>query len=323
MNMKNKFLVKLIIMFLMAIFLPIGLHAQAGQGRGRLNGTVLDETGKAVANATITLEFENSGKKFETTTNQKGEWAMIGLGTGRCNMMVMADGFLPTTEQVSVSQLNRNPAINFVLRIDLEKKARLKDDAAVGQLEQGNNLFNERKYQEALAVFNQFTVDNPTIYQIYLNIGDCYREMQDYKTAIQNYETSIEKAKANTDAVIQAKGIASIGEVYLRQNDFKTSQEYFKKSLELNPKDEVLAYNVAEIYFNNQKVDDAITYYVLATQIKPDWGTPFLKLGYAYLNKAEYDKAIESFGKFLLVEPNSDQAPVVQAVIDSLKKMKK
>ncbi|HSQ36040.1 MAG TPA: tetratricopeptide repeat protein [Candidatus Binatia bacterium] len=317
--MKNKILVSLIGMF----FAAASLCAQAGQGRGRLSGMVVDPTGKAIAKAAITLEFENAGKKFETVTNEKGEWALIGLGTGHANLLAVADGFLPNTLQVAVSQLNRNPAINIVLQIDLEKKARLKDAAAVGLLEQGNSLFNERKYQEALAIFNQFSLDNPTIYHIYLNIGDCYREMQDYPNATVQYEAAIEKAKLAADTVIQAKALASIGEMYLRQNDFKNSQEYFKKSLELNPKDEVLAYNVAEIYFNNQKVDDAIAYYLLATQIKPDWGTPFLKLGYAYLNKAEYDKAIESFNKFLQVEPNSDQAPVVQAVIDSLKQMKK
>ena len=55
----------------------------------------------------------------------------------------------------------------------------------------------------------------------------------------------------------------------------RSSQEYFKKSLELNPKDEVLAYNVAEIYFNNQKVDDAITYYILAY---PDQAGPGARL---------------------------------------------
>jgi tetratricopeptide (TPR) repeat protein len=317
--MKNKFLVSLIVV----VFLAVSLYAQAGQGRGRLNGSVKDPTGNAVPNATVTLEFENAGRKFETKTNAKGEWAFIGLGTGRANIIVIADGFLPATQQVTVSQLNRNPAINMVVAIDVEKKARLKDDAAVGLLEQGNNLFNERKYQEALAIFNQFAVDNPTIYHIYLNIGDCYREMQDYKNAILQYEAAIEKAKLATDTIIQAKAQASIGETYLRQNDFKTSQDYFKKSLDLNPKDEVLAYNVAEIYFNNQKVDDAIAYYILATQIKPDWGTPYLKLGYAYLNKADYNKAIESFNTFLQVEPNSDQAPVAQAVIDSLKNMKK
>jgi tetratricopeptide (TPR) repeat protein len=317
--MKNKFLVNLVMVFLLAV----GLHAQAGQGRGRLSGSVKDETGKPVANATITLELENSGKKFETTSNQKGDWALIGLGTGRCNLMVLADGYLPVTQQVTVSQLNRNPAVNFVLKIDVEKKARLKDEAAMTLLDQGNNLYNDRKYQEALAIFNQFAQENPSIYHIYLNIGDCSREMQDYKTAMEQYNLAIEKAKLASDTVIQAKGLASIGEVYLRQNDFKTAQEYFKKSLDLNPKDEVLAYNVAEIFFNNQKVDDAITYYTLASQIKPTWGTPFLKLGYAYLNKADYDKALASFDNFLKVEPNSDQAPVVQAVIDSLKKMKK
>ena len=317
--MKNKFLIGLIVMALFAG----SIYAQAGQGRGRLSGTVVDPTGNPVANATVTLEFENAGKKFETQSNAKGEWAMIGLGTGRANMMAIADGFLPSTMQITISQLNRNPAVSFVLAIDVEKKARLKDDAAVGLLEQGNNLFNERKYQEAMAIFNQFAVENPAIYHIYLNVGDCYREMQDYKNAIVQYETANEKAKANTDTVIQAKAQASIGETYLRQNDFKTSQEFFKKSLELNPKDELLAYNVAEIYFNNQKVDDAIAYYLLAAQIKPDWGITYLKLGYAYLNKADYAKAIESFEKFLQVEPNSDQAPVAKAVIDSLKTMKK
>jgi tetratricopeptide (TPR) repeat protein len=317
--MKKKFLVNLVIMVIFAV----SLYAQAGQGRGRLSGTVVDQTGKAVANATVSLEFENSGKKMDTISNQKGEWAMIGLGTGRANIMAIADGYLPATLQVAVSQLNRNPQITIVLIIDVEKKARLKDDLAVGLLEQGNNLFNERKYQEALAVFNQFSVDNPSIYHIYLNIGDCYREMQDNKNAILQYEIAIEKAKLASDTIIQAKAQASIGETYLRQNDLKTSQEYFKKSLELNPKDELLAYNVAEIYFNNQKVDDAITFYVLATQIKPEWGTPYLKLGYAYLNKADYGKAVESFGKFLQIEPNSDQAPVAKAVIDSLKNIKK
>lgn len=302
--------------------LAAGLCAQAGQGRGRLTGTVVDETGKPIAKVSVSLEFENSGKKFETLSDEKGEWVFMGLGTGRANLIFIVDGFLPVTQQISISQLNRNPPVSAVMKIDVEKKARLKDETAMTQLDLGNSLFNERKYQDALAVFNQFAVDNPAVYHIYMNIGDCYREMQDFPAAIAQYQQAIDKAKAAADAVMQAKGLASIGEVHLRQNDFKTAQEFFKQSLELNPKDEVLAYNVAEIYFNNQKVDDAITYYTLATQIKPEWGAAHQKLGYAYLNKADYQKAVASFRKFLEVEPNSDQAPVVQAVIDSLTKIK-
>lgn len=115
--MKNKFLVNLIIV----VFLAVLLHAQAGLGRGRLGGSVLDETGKPVANAVITVEFENSGKKIQTTGSQKGEWALLGLGTGRCKVMAMADGFFPATMQVTVSQLQRNAPVNFVLKINHEE----------------------------------------------------------------------------------------------------------------------------------------------------------------------------------------------------------
>jgi Tfp pilus assembly protein PilF len=69
-------------------------------------------------------------------------------------------------------------------------------------------------------------------------------------------------------------------------------------------------------------MEDAITYYALAVQIKPTWGAPYEQLGYAYLNKADYAKAKENFAKFLEVEPNSEKAPTVQAILDQLKKMK-
>jgi len=321
--MKNKRLAGLAMALLLLAFVQFSLHAQAGMGRGRLNGVVVDETGKPVANATVSLEYENAGKKLEVITDRNGEWAFIGLGTGRANLMVVADGYLVTTDQLSISQLNRNPQVKVVLKEDKEKKARLKDEASVTLLDQGNNLFTQRKYADALTVFSQFAQNNPEIYQIYFNIGDCYREMQDYDTAIKQYEIAMEKAQLKADTVMQAKGYASIGEIFLRRNDFKSAQGYFKQSLDLNPKDEILAYNVAEIFFNNQKVEDAITYYTLATTIKPDWGTPYLKLGYAYLNKAEYPKALENFTKFLEVDPNSDQVQVVQSIVDYLKKMKK
>lgn len=320
--MNGKSVFKLIAVVLLAAALTAGLCAQAGQGRGRMTGKVMDETGKPLANVAISLQFDNSGKKFETTTNAKGEWSLIGLGSGHATLIVVADGYLPKSVDANVSQLNRNPPVETVLQVDVEKKARIKDETAMNQLDQGGSLFEQRKFQEALAVFNQFLTDNPGVYHIHLNIGDCYREMQDFPTAVAEYQKALEKAQAAQDKVIEAKSLASIGEVHLRQNDMKSAGEFFKKSLDLNPKDELLAYNVATIFFNNQKMDDAITYYLLASQIKPAWGAPYEQLGYAYLNKADYAKAIENFAKFLQVEPNSEKAPTVQAVLDQLKKMK-
>jgi tetratricopeptide (TPR) repeat protein len=121
---------------------------------------------------------------------------------------------------------------------------------------------------------------------------------------------------------MQAKALASFGEICLRQEKLKEAQEFFTQSIALNPKDEILAYNVAEIFFGQNQIDEAIKNYQLAIQIKPEWSEPYLKIGYAYLNKGNMTKAIESLNEFLKRDPESPQAPVVKSLIESLTKTK-
>jgi len=83
-----------------------------------------------------------------------------------------------------------------------------------------------------------------------------------------------------------------------------------------------LAYNVGEIYFSTQKIDEAIHYFTISTQIKPDWPLPYLKLGYVYLNKGDYSNAEANFKKFLEMDPNSPEAPTVQNILEYIAKIK-
>ena len=70
----------------------------------------------------------------------------------------------------------------------------------------------------------------------------------------------------------------------------------FEKSIDIDPSNHALSYNVAEILFNSNKIDEAIHYYELAAKIKPDWPKSYLKLGYCYLNKGEMETAIDYLG---------------------------
>ena len=88
------------------------------------------------------------------------------------------------------------------------------------------------------------------------------------------------------------------------------------------PDNEVLAYNVGEIYFSNRKIDEAIHYFELSIEIKPDWPASYLKLGYAYLNKGDNEKAKLNFNKFLELDPESSEAPAVKNIVDYLEKRK-
>jgi tetratricopeptide (TPR) repeat protein len=306
----------------MSAMLIAPLYAQAGHGRGRLSGQVVDPQGKPIANAVVRLEFQGGGLKDQTTTDSNGAFGFIGLGTGGANIFASAEGYLDAQTQVQIQQLNRNQPVKLVLAVDIEKKARVKNEATLELLEQGNKLFADGKFAEALQVFQQFTADNPEVYQIHFNIGNCFREINEPDKAAEQYKLALDGAKAKADTLLQAKAFASLGELSLRREKMNEAQEYFKQSIALNPQDEILAYNVAEICFGNGKTDEALQYYQLATQIKPDWGEPHMKLGYAWLNKGDIAKAVASFETFLRLDPQSSQAAAIQALLDSLKKTK-
>jgi tetratricopeptide (TPR) repeat protein len=88
----------------------------------------------------------------------------------------------------------------------------------------------------------------------------------------------------------------------------------------LAPQDENLPYNVAEIYFSNSQVDEAIRYFEMAIQIKPDWPDPYLRVAYAYVNKGDTPKAVENLEKFIKLEPETERTAQARAFLDAIKK---
>jgi tetratricopeptide (TPR) repeat protein len=301
--------------------------SQAGRGKARINGVVVDENSKPISSAKIVIFLaQTEENKQEMTTDKKGEWAFIGLSGGRWRITVKAEGYLPSYKDVNVSQLELNPKITIkMIKAAPPGQMQVGDEASLNLLDQANQLFAEKKFDEALASFQQLLGKNPTIYQIHFSIGDCYREKGDYDKALEEYNKVLEGAQKDElkGKEMTAKALASVGECHLRKGDLENAQKFFKQSIEISPDNEFLAYNIGEINFSNQNIDEAIYYFELATRIKPSWGIPYLKLGYSYLNKGDFEKAKLNLKKFLEIDPNSPEAPNVKNMIDYLEKIKK
>lgn len=298
--------------------------SQAGRGRARIGGVIVDEDGNPVKSAKVVVYLlTNEQIKRETTSDKKGNWSIIGLSTGDWSITASAEGYLPTNEQVFIRQLERNPKISLKLKkVESSYDPVIKDEASLGLLDKANQLYEENKYVAAISLYEQFLKENPMAYQAHLGIGDCYKGKKDLDKAIEEYNKVLELAKKD-DAMgkeMSAKALAGIGDCYMQKGNLEKAQNFFKQSIEANPENEILAYNVGEIYFANQKVEEAIHYFELSTQIKSDWGDPYLKLGYVYLNKGENTKALENFEKFLKLEPDSEKSASVQNIINLLKK---
>ncbi len=326
--MKPNNILKIFIAILISLFLTDSIQAQEGRGMGRINGIVQDEAGAPIANAKIKVTSLAEIKvEFDTTSNETGKWAILGLGTGMWRVTASAEGYYPAYTDIDVKQLKRNPEVILTLKkIAQSEMPAIQDEASFALFEQGNQFFVEKKYDEAISAYEQFLQTNPNAYQVHLNIGNCYKEKGDLDKALEEYNTVLEGVKQEEEDLsgneIAARALAATGEAYLKKEDYENAQKYFKNSIDIYPKDEVLAYNVGEIYFSNNKIDDALHYFELSKQIKPDWEKPYLRLGYVYLNKGDFEKAEENLKKFLEMAPESPEAPNVRNIIDYLEKQK-
>jgi len=325
--MRIKSFFKLSLFIVIVLCFTSFILAQAGRGTARISGVVKDEQGNGIKSAKILIQFlEDEQVMREITVDKKGEWAIMGLGTGTWRVTASAEGYISVYKDVYIQQLERNPRITLVLKKTIQPdQPMIEDESTLGLLEKTNQLFTEKKYDEAIALLKQFLEINPNVYQAFIDIGDCYREKGELEQALEEYNKVLEQAKKDElmGKEMTAKALARIGECYMRKEDFETAQDYFKLSIESYPENEILAYNVGEIYFSNQRIDEAIYYFELSTQIKSDWGLPYLKLGYAYLNKGDYEKAKLNLNKFLELDPESPEAPTVKNMIDYLEKIKK
>jgi len=305
---------------------PPTLSGQENLGRGRITGTVSDETGNPIEGAKITVQSLSSKTVLEGISDKKGHFAVAGLGTGMWRVKATKEGFLPSQIDYDVKQLTRNPPIVFTLKKASGVAALAADEGMLKLFEQGNNLLNAGQVDEALKIFEDFVAKYPDIYPARLNIGLCYLKKEDFDRAETEFNFVLDKIKQllgdlKKDTISSVRALSGLGEIYMKKGDLDKAVEFFKQAVEISPEDEATAYNVGNILFSHQQVDEAIKYFELATRIKPTWPNPYVKLGYAYVNKGEYKKAIENFNKFIELDPQNPEVPQVKNIIAAIEKL--
>ncbi len=269
-----------------------------------------------------------SGTKFEARTDRKGGFIIGGMGTGPWRFAVSKSGYQESALDVDVHQLRANPPVVIVLK-DLAAAAPADGsrEAAENALAQGNKLLAEEKYAEARELLEQFLGGHPDTYQVRLQIGQCGLKLGELDKAEKSFAALLEEILRRSgsyakEADLAAQALSGLGEAAVRRGDIDTGMTFFRQALEVSPADEKVAYNVAEIFFANQKIDEAIQYYLVAIQIRKDWPKPYDKLGLAYLNKGDYAKALECLRKYVVMDPESPSAAEARNIISAIERIK-
>jgi len=313
---------------LILLSLALALSAQDDLGRGRISGEIVDESGAKILDALVVVESTRSSTRLETKTDKKGHFAVGGLGTGAWRVTASKEGYLSAATEVQVSQLAANPPVLLTLTSASAGGAATSAEAGASLLDSGNALLKAGRYDEALAVFEDFAAKFPDIYAVRLNIGSACMEKGDLDRAEAEFKAVLDKnGPAPEDLRKQKdtslKALSGLGEVALKRGDFESAQGFFRRALEISPEDPAAAYNVGEIFFSNLKTDEAIAYFELAIKIKSDWPKAYHRLGLVYLNKGDFPKALANLKKFLELDPQSPEAAGVKAAIAAIEQIKK
>lgn len=172
--MKKKTIVCWIAFMCIVLLAGLPAIAQAGQGRGRLSGTVRDEAGSAIAGATVWLEFAEAGRRMEAETDGEGKWAFIGVGSGKARITVMAEGFQGVVVNAVVSQLRLNKPVVIVLKSYSASplKAAVLNESPGPETAQGESLDLVTRTYTLKYVTPRFISDSLQVFLVNRSYGD-------------------------------------------------------------------------------------------------------------------------------------------------------
>jgi Flp pilus assembly protein TadD len=298
-------------------FILLASYAQAQPGR--VGGIVKDEDGKPLKGATILAENKNIGQNFTATTDDKGRFMMLGLRPGAWRFFVQAPGHAADGVEMVVRTAGAlNPGMSFALR-----RTSPPPSAALGnmtakdlqaELVDADGLFNQQKWDEAIAAYRGILAKTPGLAVINLQIAAALRNKRDLDGALDAYNSLLkldptsQKAvmgivatrvdKGDIEGAIQAlseaaAGPSAGGEVFDALGDFKLRQG---------------------------QPSEADAWYQRAADADPGWGRPRYKLGMSALTRGDAGAAAGFLAQVIAVDPVSTEAADAKTELDKLNK---
>lgn len=287
------------------------VFSQGYRGKGKVIGYVYDEQGKPLEGVKVKLYSLRAKSGFETLTDAKGRWKAFWIRGGAWNIDFDKIGYLPKKIRAQIKEYSRNHDIEVKMK---KIEGLVITDKLKADLKKGNELFNQKKYKEAINIYAGVIEKFPDAYIIYKNIGNCYFEMEQYDKAEEYYLKVLDKDPQNNDIMLL------VGNTYANRGDNDKALEWYNKIEFDKIDDPIVLYNIGTNFSNMSKFEEALKYYKKAVEIQNDFLDGLYQLGLTNLTLGNYQEAIGSFENYLKYDQDSERASRVKNFIEFLKK---
>ncbi|HLY62778.1 MAG TPA: tetratricopeptide repeat protein [Terriglobia bacterium] len=328
------------------LFVAVAGTLQSFGQTGGLVGEVKDEKGNVMVGNPILIERSDVKGVYKTKTDKKGHYIYIGLPLGTYKITLqdpngreifhfggvhvgmgdptVTDFDMAKERAQAVKAQAANPEAQK--QIQENEKEQKQFAGLKGLFEQGQALYNDKKYAEAAAVFEQALpmAKDRNLVAVLSRLGDCYGQAHQYDKAVEDYKKAIELSPS--DAALHN----SLGNIYANMGKIPEAQAEFQKSAEMDPAGAAKAYfNLGATLYNTGKMDEAAEAFKKATEKDPTYADAYALMGRALMGKVTLGPdgktvvappgTVEALETYLKLDPDGKYAAEAKGDLDAIK----
>jgi predicted Zn-dependent protease len=286
----------------------------SAQGKARVNGKILDDTGKPAQNVKIRAQRAGDSLVQEATTNDKGEWQMQNMTAGKWTFEVMKEGFDLQRMEVAVAE-TRNPPID----VKLTKAAPMVDPNVEiqGEMQKAAALQKEGKQAEARKVIEAVLAKYPIAYRLNAFIASTYESEKNYDKAAEHLRIVVDKEPADAEMKTY------LAEMLSAKGDKAEAQKVLDSIDMSKVTDPTTFINMAIGAINADKVDEALATLDKVNKAFPTRADVFYYRARAYIKGKKMAEAKADLEKYVaMAPPDARELPDAKKLLEQLKDAK-
>lgn len=287
------------------------VYSQGYKGKGKVKGIVSDQEGNPIEGVTVKLYCERGASGFDVTTDKEGQWKAFYIRGGPYDIDFEKPGYMPKKIDINISEFGKNPDIEVTLQ---KMEGLVVTDELKEELQKGNDLYDQEKYEEAIQSYQTIIDKVPETYILYRNIGNCYFQMENYEKAEEYYLKVLEKEPDDTESLL------GVGNSYANRGQDDKALEWYNKIEFEKISDSMVLYNIGSNFYTQGQHQEALKYYRKAVELKEDFQDALYQLGLVNLTLGNNQEAIDVFQDYLKYDSESERSDQVRNFIEFLKK---
>ena len=344
MNTKIRALPALAMLAVATLLLPPALSAQSS-----LSGEVIDEDGKPLEGATVTLDRIKVEKNYQVKTGKQGRYFIGGLYPAFYRVTLAIDGQPVAHYQEFQIKLGNENTLDFDLAeirkqalaqmSDEEREAREQErkrrEAAEKKFtsmksafDEGRKLFMAKNYEGASVAFKRASEIDPKQHVVHGNLAISYQRLRKFDQAIEAYKNAIAALTDKPDPLAESEYYFNIGLVHGNKGESDLAVKAMEKAAELDPGRAGQAfYNLGVVLSNSGKNPEALEAFKKAVEADPKHANAHYQIGMGLVATATFTPdgktipapgTVEAFENYLLYEPEGRFAAQAKAMIQTL-----